>query len=171
MPREQSLINRHLLEIFMYKRLVAVYAVGFGLGLWLTGTLFESVLSPLGNPITVADTMLDWNSIVTTWKYFGLAWFVGGALLFLMIRALEKKSPGSDVYSSKEIVGNEGSSEVNKRFQGVRDAGSFGAVEKNLESYRKQLEELERELMERGLDISRLKTRTRNRDSSESEKE
>lgn len=155
----------------MYKRLVAGYAVGFGLGLWLSATLFESVLSPLGNPITVADTRLDWGSLVTTWKYMGLAWFVGGALLFLVVTALEKRGSGSDVHSNEGIAEKEGSSEVDERHQGVHDVGSFRTVEKNLGNYRKQLEELERGLTEEGSDISRLKTRMRNRASSESKEE
>jgi hypothetical protein len=94
----------------MYKRLVVVYAVGFGFGLWLTATLFESMLSPLGNPITGEGTVLDWVPLITTWKYMGLAWFVGGFLLFFAIRAWEKRGSGSDVHSNKGIAGKEGSS-------------------------------------------------------------
>ena len=162
----ESLINPPLLEVFMYKRLVVGFTVGFGFALWLTGTLFEYMLSPLGNPIIVADMRFDWGSLVTTWKYLGLAWSVGGVLLFYVIRALEKRGSGNDVHSGEGNARKGGSSEVDEQHQNVRE-GSFGAVKKNLESYRRQLEELESGLTEAGLDINRLKTRIKNRDFSE----
>lgn len=155
----------------MYARVVVGYAVGFGLGLLLTGFFFESVLSPLGNPITVAETRLDWSSIVTTWKFLGLAWLAGGVFLFYVIRAREKRGSGSDTQPSKGDVGKGGSSEVDDPYESVHDVGDFGAIEKNLDYYRKQLEELERGLIEAGLDVSRLKARIRNRDFSEPKKE
>lgn len=85
----------------MYKRLVAGYCVGFGLGLLFTGMFFEFVMSPLDNPITVGDIQLDWGSLVTTWKYLGLAWFAGGVLLFLVVTALEKRGSRGDIPSDE----------------------------------------------------------------------
>lgn len=92
----------------MYKRLVASYCVGFGLGLLFTGMFFEFVMSPLDNPITVGDIQLDWGSLVTAWKYLGLAWLAAGVLLFLVVVALEKRSSGSGVPSDERVVQKEG---------------------------------------------------------------
>ena len=92
----------------MYKRLVIGYCVGFGLGLLFTGMFFEFVMSPLDNPITVGDVQLDWVSLVTTWKYLGLAWLAAGVLLFLVVVALEKRSSGSGVPSDERVVQKEG---------------------------------------------------------------
>jgi hypothetical protein len=148
----------------MYKRLLAVYAIGFGLGLLLTGMFFEYVLSPLGNPIAVENMRVDWRSMVTTWQYLGAAWFAGGALLFMAIRRLEGRGSGGDAGSGGGNAEKKASGKANNPGQGVRDVGSFRAVEKSLERYRKQLEELERGLMKAGLDLGRLKACIGNRD-------
>lgn len=79
-----------------------------------TSMFFEFVLSPLGNPITGEGTVLDWDSLVATLKYLGFAWFVGGVLLLLVIRALEKRGSGSDLPSNEGIARKEGSSEVDE---------------------------------------------------------
>lgn len=80
----------------MYKWLITGCAIGFGLGLIFISMIFETALSPFGNPLTVDYTTWDWISQTNNWKFIGIMWIlVGVVALYLLYRAQEKANPSS----------------------------------------------------------------------------
>lgn len=72
----------------MYKWLIAGCAIGFGLGLIFSNTLFEAALSPFGNPLTVDYTTWDWASQTNNWRLIGILWVICGTVaLYPLYRA------------------------------------------------------------------------------------
>jgi len=78
----------------MYKWLIAGCLIGFGIGLIVASTLFETWLSPYGNPITIGDTMWYWRPQVDIWRAIGIMWLLTGIIgTYLLYKLGEKTSP------------------------------------------------------------------------------
>lgn len=78
----------------MYKWLAAGCAIGFGIGLFLASTLFETWLAPFGNPITIGYTIWDWGSQTNFWKFMGIIWIIAGTVgIYFLYRESEKTKP------------------------------------------------------------------------------
>jgi hypothetical protein len=76
----------------MYKWLMAGCLIGFGIGLIVASTLFETWLSPFGNPITIEYTTWDWGSQVSLWRYIGIMWLFTGVIATYLVYKLGKKT-------------------------------------------------------------------------------
>jgi len=79
----------------MYKWLIAGCLIGFGIGLLVACTLFETWLSPYGNPITIDYTMWDWSSQVNIWRSIGIMWLLTGIIGTYLLSKLGKKTISS----------------------------------------------------------------------------
>lgn len=70
----------------MIKWLIIGYTLGFGIGLLITTILFETFLSPLGNPLIVNDVVVDWNTLISVWRMIGIGWIIIAVALFLFVQ-------------------------------------------------------------------------------------
>jgi len=78
----------------MYKWLIAGCLIGFGIGLVVASTLFETWLSPYGNPITLEYTMWYWSPQVNLWRSIGIMWLLTGIIgTYLLYKLGEKTIP------------------------------------------------------------------------------
>jgi len=85
----------------MYKWLVAGCLIGFGIGLVVASTLFETWLSPYGNPITIDYTMWYWSPQVDIWRTIGITWLLTGIISTYLLYKLGKKTIPSPKPSKK----------------------------------------------------------------------
>lgn len=78
----------------MYKWLIAGCLIGFGIGLFISSTLFETWLSPFGNPITIDYMIWDWSQQINIWKTIGITWLLTGIIgTYLLYKLGEKTIP------------------------------------------------------------------------------
>jgi len=78
----------------MYKWLVAGFVVGFGIGLFLASTIFETWLSPFGTPVTINYTIWDWSPQINIWKSIGTVWLLTGIIgTYLLYKVSYKTKP------------------------------------------------------------------------------
>jgi hypothetical protein len=78
----------------MYKWLIAGCLIGFGIGLIVASTLFETWLSPYGNPITIDVTIWYWSPQVNLWRAIGIMWLLTGIIgTYLLYKLGEKTIP------------------------------------------------------------------------------
>lgn len=79
----------------MSKWAVGGCVVGFGLGLIFITLLFERALTSFGNPLMVDHTTWDWSSQVNTWRIIGIAWFIVGIIVLLILYGVQEKPKSS----------------------------------------------------------------------------
>lgn len=78
----------------MYKWVAAGFAIGFGIGLFLIITLFETWLAPFGNPITIGPTIWDWASQTSFWRFMAILWILSGIVgIYFSYQGTEETKP------------------------------------------------------------------------------
>lgn len=77
----------------MYKWIAAGCLIGFGAGLLVASIIFETWLSPYGNPITIDYTMWYWSPQVDIWRNIGIMWLLTGIIGTYLLYKLGEKKP------------------------------------------------------------------------------
>jgi len=88
----------------MYKWLIVGCVIGFGIGLLLASILFETWLSPYGDPIIIDYIIWHWSPQITMWKYIGIIWLLTGIIGTYFLYKISNKAESKRKSSAKKVT-------------------------------------------------------------------